>query len=86
MASDFEYLEIRGARYAARARILARSLHETSGPAHPDFGPSDSAGAATAGADADSVISADERDIHVDFALMRHVVDRMRMAFFTSRS
>jgi hypothetical protein len=86
VASDFEHLEILGARHAARARILARSLHESSGPAHPDFGTADSPGDLAAGADADLATSLEARDVDVDFALMRHVVDRMRAAFFNERS
>jgi hypothetical protein len=75
VASDFEHLELRGARHVARARLLARSL-ESAGPAHPDF----------EHVDPPATDPPADRDVHVDFAVMRHIVDRMRAAFFNERS
>jgi hypothetical protein len=75
VSSDFEHLELRGARHVARARLLARSL-EPSCPAHPDFETTEHP----------ATDPPEDRDAHVDFAVMRHIVDRMRAAFFHERS
>jgi hypothetical protein len=76
-------LELLGALNAARARDLARARHDRSGPAHPDFESDETPPAVTAALDAESVSPC---DADVDFASVRHVVDRMRAAFFHRRS
>jgi hypothetical protein len=76
-------LELLGVLNAARARDLARARHDRSGPDHPDFASVETPPAVNAALDGESV-SSDDAD--VDFASMRHVVDRMRAAFFSGRS
>lgn len=80
MTNPFELL---GVLNAARARDLARARHDRPGPEHPDFGPDEITLAVNAAVAGEFVPS---DDAAVDFASVRHVVDRMRAAFFSSRS
>lgn len=80
MTNPFELL---GVLNAARARDLARARHDRPGPEHPDFTSDETTLAVNAAAAGESVPS---DDAAVDFANVRHVVDRMRAAFFNRRS
>jgi len=74
--------ELLGVPNAARARDIERSRHDRSGPDHPDFASGETPPAVTAAIDGESLSC----DADVDFASVRHVVDRMRAAFFNGRS
>jgi hypothetical protein len=75
--------ELLGVLSAARARDLARARHDRPGPEHPDFVSDETTPAGHAALAGESVRS---DDAAVDFASVRHVVDRMRAAFFKRRS
>jgi hypothetical protein len=75
--------DLLGVTNAARARDIERARHGRSGPDHPDFASDETTPAVIAGIDGESVSSC---DADVDFASVRHVVDRMRAAFFSGRS
>jgi len=75
--------DLLGASNAARARDIARARYDRSAPGHPDFASDETTPAATAGLDGESGSSGDAA---VDFASVSHVVDRMRAAFFKTRS
>jgi hypothetical protein len=75
--------DLLGAPNSARARDIARARHDRSGPDHPDFVSDETTPADPVEIDGESVSSCDAA---VDFASVRHVVDRMRAAFFTGRS
>jgi len=75
--------DLLGVPNAARAREIERARHDRSGPDHPDFASDETPPAVSAGIDGESGSSC---DADVDFARVRHVVDRMRAAFFNGRS
>jgi hypothetical protein len=75
--------ELLGAPNAARARDIERARHDRSGPDHPDFASDEGTPPVSAAIDGETVSSC---DADVDFASVRHLVDRMRTAFFNGRS
>jgi hypothetical protein len=75
--------ELLGAPNAARAREIERARHDRSGPDHPDFASDEATPPVNAAIDGETVSSC---DADVNFASVRHLVDRMRAAFFSGRS